>query len=225
MTNQELRETRQQLRWTQKQAATKLKVSQPYLSLLENGLRPVPESLVNRLSKHAPVPATALPLKDASGFDPQAFAASLGALGYPRFSYLSKSGRRENPAALLLGALRQDQLEPRLTEALPWLFLNYPKLNWDWLVEHAKRQNLQNQLGFLVSLARELAEKQGTREPAGALARWERTLEDARLAKTDALSRRLTSAEQQYLQVNRSPTAMHWNLLTGLTAEALRYAE
>ena len=225
MTSQEFRDTRQQLRWTQKRAAAKFGVSQPYLSLLENGLRPVPSGLVNRLAKHAPVPPTALPLKVESGFDPQAFAASLGALGYPRFSYLAKSGRRENPAALLLGALRQDQLEPRLTEALPWLLLHYPTLDWNWLVEHAKRQNLQNRLGFLVSLARELAEKQDASESTSTLTRWERTLDDARLAKTDVLFRRLTSVEQQYFQANRSATAMHWNLLTGLTAETLRYGD
>ena len=225
MTYQELRDTRRQLRWTQKQAAEKLGVSQTYLSLMEGGLRPVPATLVNRLAKHAPLPATALPLMDEVRFQPQAFAASLGAVGYPRFSYLSKSGRRANPATLVLTALTQDQLEPRLTEALPWLLLTYPTLDWHWLVERAKRRNLQNRLGFLVSLARELAEKQSNRDLVGLLARWEQTLEEARLAKVDALSRRLTSAERQYFQTHRSPTAAHWNLLTGLSADALQYAE
>jgi transcriptional regulator with XRE-family HTH domain len=223
MTGQDLRETRQKLRWTQEQAATRLAVSQPYLSLMENGLRPVSRDLVKRLAEHAFLPATALPLQVASSFDPQQFAASLGALGYPPFSYLSDSGRRENPAALLLGAVGQDHLEPRLTEALPWLLLHYPRLDWNWLVEEVKRHNLQNRLGFLVSLARELAEKRGVAESATTLAHWERTLEDARLAKVDVLSRRLTSAEQQYFQVHRSPRAVHWNLLTSLTAETLRY--
>jgi transcriptional regulator with XRE-family HTH domain len=225
VTSETLRQARHQLQWTQKQAAATLRVSQPYLSLMENGLRPVPGALVNRLARHTLVPATSLPLKHESAFDPQAFAASLGALGYPRFSYLSKSGRRENPAALLLTALRQDHLEPRLTEALPWLLLHYSNMDWAWLVEQLKHHNLQNRLGFLVSLAKELAERQGTDELVSTLARWEHELEDARLAKTDVLLRRLTSAEQQYFQVHRSPTAMHWNLLTGLTAGTLRYAE
>src|SRR5438309_2711449 len=114
MTGHELREAREQLRWTQKRAAAKLGVSQPYLSLLENGLRPVPANLVERVAKHTSVPATALSLKEEAVFDPQRFAASLGSLGYPRFSYFSDSRRRENPAVLLLTALRQDQLEPRL---------------------------------------------------------------------------------------------------------------
>ena len=225
MTGQELRETRRQLRWTQKQAAAKLGVSQPYLSLLEKGLRRVPPGLVNRLAAYAQLPAGALPLKEKTPFDPQAFAASLGALGYPRFAYLSSSGHRENPATLLLAALRQDQLEPRLTEALPWLLLHHPNLNWRWLVDRAKLDNLQNRLGFLVSLARELAEKRGAHALAMTFADWERELEGARLAKVDSLARRLTAAERQYLREHRSPAASHWNLLTGLTADTLQYAE
>lgn len=224
MNHQELREARKQLGWTQKQAASKLRVSQPYLSLLENGLRPVASRLVTRLAKYMAVPATALPLPSRVSFDPQAFAASLGSLGYPRFSYLADSGNRENPAALLLSALQQQQLEPRLTEALPWLVLHYPNLNWDWLVEQAKRQNLQNRLGFLVSLAREVGEKKGATDVVNALTRWEGELEDARLAKVDVLSRRLTAAERQYFQQNRSATAAHWNMLTGLTADTIQYA-
>lgn len=224
MTGPEFREARQQLEWTQKEAAAKLGLSQPYLSLLENGVRPVTPELVSRVSRHTTLPATGLPLESPASFDPQVFAASLGALGYPRFSHLANSGRRDNPAALLLTALRQDQLEPRLTEALPWLVLHYSKLNWDWLVEHAKRQNLQNRVGFVVSLARELAEKQGASEVVQTLAHWERELEDARLAKVDALARRLTAAERKYFQDHRSAAATHWNLLTGLTADALDYA-
>lgn len=225
MTNQELREARKQLRWTQARAAGKLGVSQPYLSLLENGLRPVPPRVVNRLAKHTAVPATALPMSPRSSFDPQALAASLGALGYPRFSYLADSGRRENPATLLLTALQQEQLEPRLTEALPWLLLHYPNLNWDWLLDHAKRQNLQNRVGFLVSVARDLAQKQGATDVVATLAHWEHELEDARLARVDVLARRLTAAERRYFQANRSAAAAHWNLLTGLNADTLQYAK
>ena len=225
MTSQELRESRKQLRWTQQQAAKKLRVSQTYFSLMENGLRPVSPGVVTRLSAHTEVTATALPLAKETPFDPQLFAASLGALGYPGFSYLCDSGRRENPAALLLAGLRQTQLEPRLTEALPWLLLHYPTLNWRWLVDHAKSHNVQNRLGFLVSLARELAESEEASELASTLTRWEDELEDARLAKVDSLARRLTAAERHYFQRHRSPAAMHWNLLTGLTASTLHYAE
>jgi hypothetical protein len=198
-------------------------VSQPYLSLMESGRRPVPPTVVTRLAKHTSVPATALPLRPVT-FDPQVFAASLGALGYPRFAYLANSGNPENPALLVLTALQQDELEARLTEALPWVLLHFPMLDWPWLIEHVKRRNLQNRLGFLVTLAKELAEKQGLTDRVGPLNHWENELEDARLAKVDVLARRLTSAERRYFQAHRPASAAHWNLLTGLTAETLRYA-
>ena len=190
---------------------------------MENGLRPVPPVVVSRLAKHTTVPATAMPLR-LGAFDPQAFAASLGALGYPRFSYLASFGSVENPAALVLTAVQQDQLEPRLTEALPWLLLHHPTLNWSWLVNEAKCRNLQNRLGFLVSLAKELAGKERASDVVETLAHWERELEDARLAKVDTLARQLTAAERRYFQSHRSSAAAHWNLLTGLTADTLQHA-
>src|ERR1700675_1132159 len=63
----------------------------------------------------------------------------------------------ENPAEVLLGALAQDDLEPRLVEALPWLVLRYSTLDWSWVVREAKVRDLQNRLGFVVGLARQLA--------------------------------------------------------------------
>ena len=98
----------------------------------------------------------------------------------------------------------------------------------EWTTDALSNRTLhsqRHQLGFLVSLARELAEKQSNSDLVGLLARWERTLEEARLAKEDVLSRRLTSAERQHFQAHRSATAAHWNLLTGLSADALQYAE
>lgn len=63
-------------------------------------------------------------------------------------------GRHEaNPAAVVLEALLQKDLETRLAEALPWVLLTYPDLHWSWLVRHAKLQDAQNRLGFLVALA------------------------------------------------------------------------
>ena len=102
------------------------------------------------------------------------------------------------------------------------MLVHYSNLNWDWLVEHAKLQNLQNRLGFLVNLAKAVAERDAT-EVADTLARWEGELEEARLAKVDVLARQLTTAERKYFQANRSAAAADWNLLTGLTADTLHY--
>ena len=108
-----------------------------------------------------------------------------------------------------------------MTEAVPWLLLHYPDLNWEWLVEQTKRHNLQNRLGFLTTLARELAEKRKDSVATHTLRRWECVLDDARLAKTDTLARRLTTAERKFFTDHRSPAATHWNLLTSLQASDL----
>ncbi len=57
-------------------------------------------------------------------------------------------------------ALTQERLEARVAEALPWGALEY----WQggastWLVEQARKLNLQNRLGFVVSLARQISER------------------------------------------------------------------
>lgn len=52
------------------------------------------------------------------------FAAELGALGHPGFSYLKrKTG--VNHAGVLLDAINEPDLDTRVAEALPWLALNY----------------------------------------------------------------------------------------------------
>jgi hypothetical protein len=111
-----------------------------------------------------------------------------------------------------------------VTEAPPWLLVTFADLDWDWLVDHAKLANVQNRLGFLVSLARELAEKRGDPRTMNRLLAVEKKLEDARLAKEDTLGRAMTEAERRYSRDERSPAAAHWNLLTRLRADDLRYA-
>jgi hypothetical protein len=50
-------------------------------------------------------------------------------------------------------------LEVRVVEALPWLVAEYSDLDWAWLMREAKLGDVQNRLGFLVTLGRQLAEK------------------------------------------------------------------
>ena len=49
MTGKDLKVGREQKGWTQEEAATRLSVSQPYLSLMEKGVRPVPRNWPARL--------------------------------------------------------------------------------------------------------------------------------------------------------------------------------
>ena len=163
MSLRELRTARQQKGWSQKETAARLGFSQPYLSMLEAGRRPLPSRLARQVVRVFNLPATALPLSRPEwrpmDTDPQLLVEQLAALEYPGFSYLRARRRRKNPGEVLLTALSQGDLEARLTEALPWLLLRYWNLDSDWLVSRAKPHDLQNRLGFVVSLARRVAER------------------------------------------------------------------
>ncbi len=39
----------------------------------------------------------------------------------------------------------------RLAEALPWVVLTYPDMDWPWLTREVKLQDAQNRLGFVVA--------------------------------------------------------------------------
>jgi len=211
---------------TQVEAAHRLGVSQPYLSQLERGDRAVTEELARRAATAYGLPATAWPLPENTAqpaTDPGRLARQLAGLGYPRFAHLR--GQRANPAAVLLEALRQPDLEVRLAEALPWVALAYPELDWDWLVPQAKLCDLQNRLGFVVAMARAAAARRSNEPARAALAAVEQQLEHARLAREDTLCREsMPPAERRWLVTARPELARHWNLLTGLTAEQLFHA-
>lgn len=213
---------------TQVQAALRLGVSQPYLSQLEKGERPIRPGLARAAAALYRLPATALPIPEAVAervrADPDKLARQLAGLGYPGFAHLR--GSKANPAAVLLEVLVQDDLEVRLAEALPWVVLTYPDLDWSWLVQKAKLLDVQNRLGFVVAMARGLANARPQFRPAlERLTSVEHTLERARLAREDTLCREsMPPAERSWLATTRSPLARHWNLVTGLTADQLSYA-
>jgi transcriptional regulator with XRE-family HTH domain len=227
MTTSWLREGRRKKGWTQAHAAKRLGVSQTYLSLLETGRRPLSRPLTKTAQRFFEVPATALPvgrLSTVKGADAEDVAGTLAALGYPGFTHL-KPGRRTNPAELLLAALSASNMEPRLAEALPWVVWKHADLNWDWLLAQAKFHDLQNRLGFVVALAKAVAERHHDADAVKTLDRVETALEPSRLAREDTLAREsMTQAERRWLRTHRPPAAEHWNLLTGLTLDNLSYA-
>jgi hypothetical protein len=176
---------------------------------------------MRKLPYRGQLPPTVLPV--AGDLPASGLAAQLGTLGYPRFAHL-QARVPANPAAVLLAALAQDHLEARVAEALPWLVLTFPDLDWDVVLTRAKLRNLQNRLGFVVSLARARAEREGRRETADALRHVEDRLEESRLAREDAFGQTaLMPSERRWLRETRSAEAAHWNLLSDLSAEQLRY--
>jgi len=121
-----------------------------------------------------------------------------------------------NPAEYLLSALSQNDLEARVAEALPWLLARYPDMDFAWLLPQARMANLQNRLGFAVTLAR-LATTNNL------LQQQEQALAESKLQKEDSFCRNLNEPERRWLREHRSEEARQWNLLSDLRPDMLRY--
>jgi transcriptional regulator with XRE-family HTH domain len=214
---------------SQVQAAARLKVSQPYLALLESGKRRMTPDLARRAMRAYDLPPTALPPSreglPRERMTAEALANDLAVLGYPGLAYLRpRNWKPKNPGEVLLAALAQEDLDARLVEALPWLVLKYWALDQEWLVRETKLLDLQNRLGLVVTLARRLAERSGDRSRDLALENLEAALERSRLAREDTLCRAsLPEAERRWLAEHQSEEARRWNVLTDWTADALRF--
>ena len=225
MTGEALKAGRKDANLTQQEAASRLGMTQAYLSMLERGRRPVTTELAAQAMEVFHLPPTARPLEAdlRSTLDASAFKAELGALGYPGFSYL-RGKSHFNPARLLFLALDQDDLDRRVVEALPWLAYTYQEMDWEWLTRNAKLNDRQNRLGFVVDLAEEVAGKAGEASRRRSLSQNKAVIERSRLAKEDTLSHEsMTQAERKWLRQNRPPKARHWNLLTDLDVRHLAY--
>ena len=212
-------------RWTQAVAASRLGVSQPYYSQLENGSRPVSGDLALaaiREFRLSPV-ALALPGLDPrlTPLDPRELAAQLALFAYPGFTHMKKASNPMNPAFLVAAALAHADLDTRLVEALPWVLSTLHDLDWDWLCAQCRLGNQQNRLGYLVSLGMKLAKPVAQADLAIALS----GLERSRLAVEGTLCREsMSAAERTWARKNRPADAAHWKLLTTLTADQLTYA-
>jgi hypothetical protein len=151
------------------------------VSLLESDQRKVPAHVQPKLVALLDLPANHLPLgRDVEPWPPDRVASALGNLGYAGFAHMA-SRRKVNPTELVARTLTREHVEARLVEALPWLLVRYPNLEWEWLVGHAKQHDVQNRLGFVVTVARELAERSHDEGTAARLRTWEAILERSRL--------------------------------------------
>lgn len=226
MTGADLKDARRKAKWTQAQAASKLGLTQAYLSMVEGGHRPVTATLAEQALRVFDLPPTALPLESETqpSLNESELQANLGALGYPGYSYL-RGKPTHNPAQLLFNALDQPDLDVRVVEALPWLTYTYADIDWDWLVKNAKLHDRQNRLGYVVTLASHLGKKAADPSRLEKLTGYQSLLERSRLVHEDTLCHdSMTQAERKWLRENRPTAAKHWNLLTDLDVRNLAYA-
>jgi transcriptional regulator with XRE-family HTH domain len=211
---------------TQTQVARHLGVSQPYVAMLENGERPISPELARKLTSVCHFSPAVLPPESVEPRPrtPHQLAEDLGSLGYPGYAYLRAHPAEKNPGEVLLNALAQTNLEARLVEALPWVLLEFWQMDFTWLVTKAKSFDLQNRLGFVVSLARRASETGPNAARTQALSELEATLDRSRLVREDYFLRPArNNVERRWLMQNRSPEAEHWNLVTDLRPEHLGY--
>jgi transcriptional regulator with XRE-family HTH domain len=224
----QLRTERVSRGWGQKDLARRLHVSQSYVALLENGRRPVTPKLGRKLMNvYKLSPAVLLAsepfVPEVTGA--QRLAEETALLGYPGYAYLRPHVAKKNPGEVLLTALAQKDLEPRLVEALPWVLLKYWDMDFTWVVDHAKKFDLQNRLGFVVSVARKVSENGGQNDlRTRTLMNLESNLDRSRLVREDDFPKPIQNrAERQWLLENRPDDAKHWNLVTDLQPGHLGY--
>ncbi len=217
MTGLQVRSARTARQWTQAELATRLGVSQGYVCLLERGVRPVPATLSDPLARLLDMAPSMLPATaDTHAYDASMAARALAALGYARFADRPRRRERRNPAEVVLRCLRAPDVDARVVEALVWLLVAHADLDWTWLVRHAKVDDLQNRLGFLVSLGAQAAQRRGQTVVVARLTSARALLERSRLAGEGAFRATLPDAERRWLRLHRPSEAAHWNLLTNL---------
>jgi hypothetical protein len=150
-------------------------------------------------------------------------------LGYPGFQtlfteLLEDEAAAQDPAVVLLAAVSSNDLDPRVVEALPWVVLRYPNLDWEFALKEARRRRAQNRLGYLVSLALRLAAGGGQPEMLTRLSNIEEEIFSFRLEGEDTLCQRVPEADRQWLREARPAEARQWNILTDLQVRDLPYS-
>src|SRR2546423_3271539 len=91
---------------TQVEAAVVLGVSQPYMSLLEKGVRPLTPALRSRMK--------AIHRTNRLDSSAERTRAQLSALRYPGFAHVTPSRAKTSPEALLASVLSQTDADARV---------------------------------------------------------------------------------------------------------------
>jgi transcriptional regulator with XRE-family HTH domain len=206
---------------TQTDAAKAVGVKQPFVCAVEKDLRPVTPALKNWLYSVCPE-AFWQELPSASRTPPSSerLKELLGHLGYPGFRYLASGRGNVDPLEFVLDALRTEDLDQRVTDALPWVLVHRADLDCHRLTDEARLLNLQNRLGFLLEVTVEAARKLHSDETVARLEPWLVRLREARLFKEDTLCKSsLTQIERKRLRRSRPKAARFWRLFTDVNAQ------
>ena len=108
-----------------------------------------------------------------------------------------------------------------LSASLPWVLAVFHDVDRGWLVAQSRMVNLQNRLGFLVSLGLQLQKPGAERDLRELLGK----LEESRLAAEDTLCHiSMRKAERDWVVRRRPASAAHWYLVSALTVEELTHA-
>ena len=95
-------------------------------------------------------------------------------------------------------------------------------MNWDWVAREAKVNDVTNRLGFVVTLARKLAEKKGNDSAIETLRVVETRLKRSILVQEETLCHeQMTQIERKWFEDNRSPEASQCHILSDLLPEHL----
>lgn len=70
-----------------------------------------------------------------------------------------------------------------MIDALPWLPLHFPDMNWNWLSAEVKSRDRQNRLAYVTLLASDVAQSRGEADLAKSLRFRVASLERSRMAK------------------------------------------
>ena len=145
---------------------------------------------------------------------------ALANLGYPGFSHRRTGEASAPPQYLLTIILSSDDVDARTLEALPWLLVRFARLNWEPVIETAVAQGWQNRLGFVFSVAVELAKRMGCDD--GLKAALRAGLAQLEACRTDGEDDfcygSMTEAQRAWLREHRPAAARHWHVLTNLEA-------
>jgi transcriptional regulator with XRE-family HTH domain len=226
MSGSNLRHFREHRGWNQQELARRLRVSQTLVSLWEQGERRVPVMRLHQLRQLGmQVDPLELPMRHKPSLGTMDYGQELSNLGYSGFAHFQGGDPKWNPAELLVSALSEKNLDRRVAEALPWLVLRYWEMDWGWVWREVKVRDLQNRLGFTLTLARKLAVQKNESHVALRLRELEESLRESLLAKEDTYcDEGMTQAERTWLRTKRSAEASAWNVLSDLEPAYLTHA-